>query len=250
MLNISINSAEIILFSGLLILWASLLLGGFAFGTTNSEQTRRMPVWTRLASSFVLVAAAWIWFAILQEAQIKQLAAWIAIGMTLSFLGDIFMAHILPLEPYVLYGMLAFGLGHVAYIIGLVTVGLKLELNYPNYTILIIWWSIAVIGWYFIVFWKSKHTLLHYVALPYALLLASTVGFAHNLAIIDEAFILIAVGAGLFLLSDLILAGELFSELHFPLIGDVIWLTYGPGQMLIVSSLIFFAVVDTLVSST
>jgi YhhN-like protein len=131
-----------------------------------------------------------------------------------------------------------------------VTVDFELGADYPNYTILIIWWSIAVIGWYFIVFWKSKHTLLHYIALPYALLLASTVGIAHNLAIINEAFILIAIGAGLFLLSDLILAGELFSELRFPLIGDVIWLTYGPGQMLIVSSLIFFTVVDTLVSST
>jgi hypothetical protein len=44
----------------------------------------------------------------------------------------------------------------------------------------------------------------------------------------------LAIGAALFLLSDLILAGELFSGLKFPLIGDVIWLTYGPAQALIV----------------
>ena len=33
---------------------------------------------------------------------------------------------------------------------------------------------------------------------------------------------------------DLILAAQLFSGLAFPLIGDVIWLTYGPAQALIV----------------
>jgi hypothetical protein len=38
----------------------------------------------------------------------------------------------------------------------------------------------------------------------------------------------------LLLLSDLILAAELFNDLHFPLVGDVVWLTYGPAQALIV----------------
>ena len=52
----------------------------------------------------------------------------------------------------------------------------------------------------------------------------------------DSGFIPLALGAALFLLSDLILAGEMFSGLSFPLIGDAIWLTYGPAQMLIVYS--------------
>jgi hypothetical protein len=70
--------------------------------------------------------------------------------------------------------------------------------------------------------------------LPYALLLASTAGLATGLALQSTYFVPLAIGAALFLLSDLILAGELFSGLQFPLIGDVIWLTYGPGQALIV----------------
>jgi hypothetical protein len=45
-----------------------------------------------------------------------------------------------------------------------------------------------------------------------------------------------AVGAAFFLLSDLILAAHLFNDLFFPLFEDAIWLTYGPGQMLIVYS--------------
>ena len=44
------------------------------------------------------------------------------------------------------------------------------------------------------------------------------------------------VGAALFLISDLILAAQLFNDLHFRGVGDVVWLTYGPGQMLIVYS--------------
>jgi hypothetical protein len=45
------------------------------------------------------------------------------------------------------------------------------------------------------------------------------------------------VGAALFLASDLILANQLFNRKSFPLVGDVIWLTYGPGQALIVASI-------------
>jgi YhhN-like protein len=43
-----------------------------------------------------------------------------------------------------------------------------------------------------------------------------------------------AFGGALFLASDLILAGQLFSKLPFPLSGEVIWLTYGPAQALLV----------------
>jgi hypothetical protein len=45
----------------------------------------------------------------------------------------------------------------------------------------------------------------------------------------------LALGAALFLLSDLILAGELFRGWRRPGL-DVVWLTYGPAQMLIVYS--------------
>jgi hypothetical protein len=249
MLNIPITYVEITVFGGVFIVWASLLFGGFVFGKLDTQQNRRMPIWTRLASSLVLVIGAWMWFAISQGTQVSLLATWIAIGMTLSFLGDIFMARILHLEPYILYGIGAFGLGHIAYIIGLANTGLKLSSSYPNYTTLIIWWIIGLLGWYFIIFWKGKHSFLHYAALPYALLLASTVGFATSLSLSNQAFILIAIGSGLFLLSDLILAAEVFSNLRFPLIGDVVWLTYGPGQMLIVCGLIFYAIANTLVGN-
>jgi hypothetical protein len=99
---------------------------------------------------------------------------------------------------------------------------------------LAVWLLIGVVGWYLVVGRGSDATLLHWVALPYALLLAGTAGVGTGLALQNGAFAPLAVGAALFLLSDLILAGELFSGLRFRLIGDVVWLTYGPAQMLIV----------------
>ena len=39
-----------------------LLVGGFIFGRLNAEQTRRMPAWTRLGCSALLVVAAYLWW--------------------------------------------------------------------------------------------------------------------------------------------------------------------------------------------
>jgi hypothetical protein len=95
-----------------------------------------------------------------------------------------------------------------------------------------------MIGWFLAVYrGQSKRSVLHYVALPYALLLASSAGLATGLALNISLFIPLAIGCALFLLSDLILAAQLFAGLTFPLIGDVVWLTYGPAQLLIVYSI-------------
>lgn len=50
----------------------------------------------------------------------------------------------------------------------------------------------------------------------------------------ERAYVPFAIGAAFFLISDLILAAQLFNDAEFRFIGDVIWFTYGLGQMLIV----------------
>jgi hypothetical protein len=234
------------LFSLLILLWALLLFGGFAFGEVNKEGSHRIPRWARMASSFCLAVGAWVWFAVSQGTPVDNLAAWVAIGMSFGFLGDLFMAELIPLQPRVLYGMGAFGLGHIAYIVGMGRISYLHHFAFPNWPILAIWWVVALLGWFFVVFRGSKASVLHYAALPYALLLATTAGSATGLALLDSNFLLMAIGAGLFLLSDLILAAQLFNGLKFPLIGDVVWLTYGPGQMLIVLGLILFTIATSL----
>jgi len=226
---------------GLLILWAALLFGGFIFGKLDSDATHRIPRWARVASSFALVVAAWIGSMFADETPATDhYGFYVAIGMTLGFIGDLFMAQLIPLKNYVLGGIGSFGLGHIAYIIAFIRFGNEANLFSGNesarWIALMVWWVIALVGWYVVVFRGQKPTLLHYAALPYALLLGSTAGLAAGLALQESIFISLAIGTALFLLSDLILAAQLFNGLHFKMIGDVVWLTYGPAQMLIVYS--------------
>ena len=159
--------------------------------------------------------------------------------MTLGFVGDLFMAKLLPLRPYVLGGIASFGLGHVAYIGGIsfLTRLAALDSPTPRWAALLVWLCVGLIAWYVVIFRGQKHTPLHWAALPYALLLSGTAGVATGLALQQAAFVPLAVGAALFLLSDLILAAQLFNGASFPLIQDVVWLTYGPAQALIVYSI-------------
>lgn len=220
----------------LLFLWAILLFGGFIVG--SGEPMRRMPVWTRMASSLTLVVAAFSWYLVVRTAGLGAYALLIALGMTAGFVGDLWLAGWLPGGRNVLGGIVAFGIGHILYITALWSFASAqgLDAPLPRWGALIAWWLVGVVGWYLVVFRGAQPTVLHWAALPYALLLASTAGVATGLALQESTLTPLALGAALFLLSDLILAGELFSGLRFPFIGDVIWLTYGPGQMLIVYS--------------
>lgn len=116
---------------GFLLLWAAFLFGGFLFGKADAERTRRMPTWTRLASSGTLVLAAWSCFLFTQDTSLWTFSLLIAIGMTLGCLGDLLLADLFRLPQPVLGGMAAFGLGHIAYIAALVLVGNQYHLTAP-----------------------------------------------------------------------------------------------------------------------
>lgn len=218
------------------VLWASLLFGGFAFGKTWAERHRRMPVWTRMASSLTLVIGAWALMLASRDTPVVPYTLPIAVGMTFGFLGDLFMARLIPIKQAVLGGMGSFGLGHIFYVIGFLGTASALNLSISAAPLLV-WWLIGALGWAIAVWIGAKERgTMHIAALPYALLLASTTGVATSLALVDTRFVPLAIGSALFLLSDLILAARLFRGTFFPLIDDVVWLTYGPAQMLIVFS--------------
>lgn len=222
----------------LLALWAALLFGSFIFGAPSTDSSHRMALAPRLLSSLVLVIAAWSWAAFCRNTEVQRYGLLVALGMSFGLLGDLFLSGLIPLENRVLTGIAAFGIGHVLYISAFAGFGNRQGLDAPasRWAALALWLLIGLVAWYFMVFRGQQATVLHWAALPYALLLAATAGMATGLALQAPAFIPLAVGSALFLLSDLILAGSLFSNLSFPLIGDVIWLTYGPAQMLIVYS--------------
>ncbi len=223
-------------FLALLLLWAALLFGGFAMGKLDAKRERRMPMWTRLASSATLVIAAWSWWLVSRGTTTALFGLLIAVGMTLGCLGDLLMARLLGGSQYLLRGMAAFGLGHVAYIAAGLIYGSShgLAARMPLLTAWGGWLLIGAAGWFFVIFRGQQPNPLHWIALPYALLLAGTAGVATGLALQQVRLLPMALGAVLFLISDLILAAHLFSHRRFRGVDDLIWLTYGPGQMLIV----------------
>jgi hypothetical protein len=223
----------------LLILWALLLFGGFVLGPTRHN--RRIPRWARLGSSAVLVLAGWSWAWFAAGSNALPYARFMALGITFGLLGDLFLADLLwrSRSQSVMAGMAAFAVGHLGYIAGigwLARCG-SWQAAGPRWGALVLLWLVGIAGWYgMVIRGQSKIRTLHRVALPYALLLATTAGLALGLALQAVSFWPLALGALLFLSSDLMLAGALFNEMSFPLIHDVVWLTYGPGQMLLVWS--------------
>ena len=162
-------------------------------------------------------------------------------GMTLGAVGDFFMAGLLqpiiPLPNAALGGMGAFGMGHAAYIAGCQNAHNRAGLHdqKAKWTAILIWQVIGLIGWYFVVYpTKAEHLqILRWPALGYTLLLACTTGMGSSLAAQNRRFMILAVGGGLFLLSDLILAWRMFRG-PFPHATEAVWIPYGSGQMMIV----------------
>ncbi len=223
----------------LLVGWATLLFGGYVAGRHAAVGERRMSRWTRIASSFVLVLAAWLSVVLAQGSNLGPFPLLIAVGMSLGFCGDLFLARLLPFPSHTLGGMAAFALGHVAYIVAGLRLAAVLGLDASGVRLIswLAWLLIGLLGWYFVVFRPQKqHDVLDWAALPYALLLASTAGVFTGLALQAAVLIPTALGAALFLFSDLMIAAKLFAgrETRRINIDDLIWLTYGPGQMLIV----------------
>ena len=113
----------------LLVPWAALLFGGL-LGNADAERTRRMPRRTRMLSSLVLVIAAWTYVLLSRESAFADVSLLTAVGMSLGFVGDLFMAKlILKDERHVLGGIGAFGLGHIAYIAAFLLLGNRLGLD-------------------------------------------------------------------------------------------------------------------------
>jgi hypothetical protein len=235
------TSATVALLAIIWLAWAGLLFGGLLLGHTQAYG-RRMPTWSRIGSSLALVLAAWVGYVALSGSAARGLALLLAFGMTLGLLGDFFLAGLIPLDEPTLAGTSAFALGHVAYCAAFLSLGSRLA--HPVGLRLAAWGAWLVLGlagWYAIAYLgaraeRRKPGLLHWAALPYSLLLASTAGLASGLALVRAPFILTGLGGALFLASDLLIASRIFRRAERPWLDDAVWLTYGPAQMLIVYS--------------
>jgi hypothetical protein len=231
------------------LLWAVLLFGGTFLSLSGREPTAatandNLLLVSHVGSSVFLVVAGWIWVLGYSRSATAATAALFAAGMTAGAIGDFFNAGVLQdfvrLPDPVLGGMAAFALGHIAYIWACVRVARGNQFHSRTRRIAGVgfWEVFAIVAWFFVVYHdtNSGAHLLVWPALPYSLLLATSAGIATYLALEDRRFSSLAVGAVLFLVSDLILAFRLFHG-EFPMASHAVWMTYGPGQMLIVYSI-------------
>jgi uncharacterized membrane protein YhhN len=212
----------------------ALLLLGLLFGKRDERGVNRIPRPIRMLSSALVLLCA-----LIQRRSGQGQLGPVAAGMGCGFAGDLIMAELFPLPENVLFGMLAFGIGHGCYIKAFAGRGRDAGLTAPGTrrVALGVAWSVALIGWLGLVRNPKIGAALNYGALAYALLLASMSGAAAALAAQDRRYLRPAIGGGLFLLSDMILASRLFRGAHFEQIGDVVWLTYISGQALIVDGM-------------
>ncbi len=223
------------------VAWLVLLAGGLILQQVDVASSSFWATFGRMGSSVALIVAGWWWHIVFRGTAARRYTLMIAIGMTLGATGDFFNAGLLqsyiPLPEPVLGGIVSFGLGHIAYMIGCFDAKRRANLTSSSAMLvsILVWQAISVVCWYFIVYQTQIESakMVVWPALPYTMLLAGTAGVATGLAVQNGRFTMLAVGAALFLLSDLILAWGMFQG-SFALRTAAVWIPYGGGQMLIV----------------
>ena len=225
----------------LIVLWALLLGSSFLQGIPSSGALLgkfATPAVLRVASSLVLVIGAWWQMATRRERVTARfgLAMAVTVGMTLGALGDalsLVSEAWLP-APRLVLAMGLFGLGHVAYIRGLLgALGGRPARCIVSLSTFF-WLAVVVLAWQETANASIPPSPLRWPALGYSLLLGSTAIVSSVLAWQKRRFLPVAAGAALFFVSDVVLAYEAFRG-GFPGSTDLCWATYGPGQMLIVA---------------
>lgn len=223
----------------LLLAWACLLAAGLWGGSFLPSGLQIFAgTWGRMGSSISLVMLAILGLSQTNVAQ-RKYASLILGGMTLGTIGDFFNADLLSAitRHGTIAAIIAFGLGHVLYIAAILE-HLKRYSTNRWFTSLAIagWQLIGLASWYIIVFHGDKAREIVWPALGYCLLLAGTAGISFAWALHRPRMWPLALGASFFLLSDLLLAIGMFQG-SYPFRSEAVWLTYGPGQMLIVYSI-------------
>jgi len=217
----------------------ALLAGGLLLGRPDPLGYGRLPLPLRMGLSVTLVAAALTQVALAGGCIWGGYARLVAGGMALGLLGDLIMAGLIRVADRLVFGMAAFGLGHLAYMAALLVLLLGRGWG-DGMTGLGLWLlvaALAVVLWTALVRKPRGDRFLNTAALGYSLLLASVNALALNLALHSSTFVPLALGAALFLASDLVLGRWAIRGLPFRGVNDVVWVTYNLGQLLIVFSI-------------
>jgi uncharacterized membrane protein YhhN len=216
--------------------WAGVLIAAFAFGKYNLNRTRHDVRPLLMATSALLVVmAALFWLGGARGGRAEPYSLLIAFGMAVSFLGDLLMAEYIPSPNRVVFGGAAFVLAHMLYIFAssaaLAALGVGREAG-PVVGLLVVGiglWAAFV---------RSSQTpgAMNGAMLVYMLVISTMTGLAAALALAAPGLWPLALGALLFLASDVVLLNHIARRNDWFLVSDVVWVLYIIGQALIVWS--------------
>ncbi|MFN8471548.1 MAG: lysoplasmalogenase [Anaerolineae bacterium] len=220
----------------------TLLVLGFVLGKPSADGAGHLSKPLELASSAVLVGVALtLWLIYTRGTSLQPTALALFLGMTAGFLGDLIMARVLPTPNRLIFGILAFGIGHVLYIVGFTLTAQALALAAPltEWPLWVGGLVLAALLWRGMVYSPKTPLALNIGSLLYAALIAVMAASGAALAVQSPRFVPTAVGGVLFLVSDLILGNREFHGRGWRLMNDVIWVTYIIGQELIVLTTLY-----------
>jgi hypothetical protein len=202
--------------------------------------------WSRFwgMSSIVLSAAAWVNWGLHRRDPLARACAAIALGITLGTLADLYGAFgILRFTEPLTMIIPLFALGHVAYIAGMLVFARRLHLTQRSgwgrvLAAAVVFSNLAGLAlWATVVRPSDDLSSMHVPTAVYTMFLSTSAAVMATVACIDRRFLAVGVGGVLFLLSDAFLAVRLFHD-NWHKLGDLCWITYGVGQMLIVYGVI------------
>lgn len=235
------RSLRCVLFSALWLLWFVFLPCTFGAILITGQGG-----WSRFwgMSSVVLSIAAWLNWGLHRRDLFGRACALIALGMTLGMLADLYGAFSVLrfTEPLTMIIPL-FALGHVAYIGGMMMLARRLNLTRrpgwgKTFASAVVLYDLAgLVLWSTLVRPSEDLPHMHVPTAGYTIFLSTAAAVMATVACVDRRLLAVGIGGFLFLLSDAFLAVRLFQN-NWHGIGDLCWITYGVGQMLIVYGVI------------
>jgi len=223
----------------LFFLELALLGGGLAFGKLNREGTGHLPRPLRMSLSTILVIAAFLgWQSGARGTPVRTYATLIFLGMAACFVGDLIMAELIPVPNRLIFGMIAFGIGHLFYVAAFLL--LPLQAGFARTWIQPIMLAVLLVfclwAWRTYVRKPAGSKVINVGSLVYGLLIGIMTALAISLALQQTRLISLAAGAVLFLVSDFILGNWQVRGHVWKPVNDAIWAAYASGQLLIVYS--------------
>ena len=223
-----------------LVVWAGLFVFGYAFGTLSEDRLARVSRPLKLGMAIILVGAALVWWlAGTSGTPLGALGLFTFLGMLFGFFGDVSLSDdLIRLPKPVIFGIAAFLIGHIFYILGYIHLARTFSLtDTPLRWLVNIVYQIVGVGlWVLLVRSPKAGRTLNIGSLVYTVFLAAMAAYATWLALQEPRFTLLSIGANLFFISDVILGMRLLRGNVFLMIRDVVWVLYITGQALIVFS--------------